>query len=111
MISNPAAVLETQSRSLLDLLETNGPDTAIADAVDERERLIFVLAEALGRGFTFDATQAKTIADLDARIISLLAERRNELSRELSKIHETRIARSAYSATSEENACYMDKAA
>src|ERR1041385_5238442 len=98
MIEDPAGALELQSRSLLTLLEMDGSDSAVADAVDERERLIFCPAEAPGRGFTMDSGQADTLANLDSRIIGLLTERRNELSRQLSNLHETRIARSAYSA-------------
>ena len=111
MTENPADALELQSRSLIELLELDGSDSAVADAVDERERLIFNLAEALGRGFTLVSTQADMIAELDARIIRFLTERRNELSRELSQLHQTRVARSVYSSTAEEIACYMDKAA
>jgi hypothetical protein len=110
-MASAATALAVYSQRLLDLLRADSDQSLIDNAIDERERLIFALAEAVGNGVDIAASESEILLNLDGEILSLLKQRRDELTAELTRVQGCQAARQAYSTGQGSGPNYMDKAA
>lgn len=111
MKDNAGEALLSQSERLLQLLRSDAHQNVIDDVIDERERLIFVLAEAIANGAQISASESIRLKGQDSAIIALLEERRAEVNAELTSIYEARRAKNAYTLRGHNAPHFMDKAA